>query len=529
MDFELIGTLIRLRYKLLWANTRTRNGKIAIFFAGYLLLVMVLALVGAGGTGAGMLAIRSGHGAELAGALLSGIFAQGLLASVILGFGMTNIFSETELRRFPLRAAERRVTRHFIGIADPFWILFFILDLGIAFGLYLSGAGGFWCGLAAVLLLFVCNYIAARVLGLLVQRLTGQKFGSMIMLALVICLGMVPAVLQPVFKKNPAIGETLKRIWQMTPPAAAGVAMTHLDLAALQALGLIALSTAALLVLLLLMERMPPKAAVVHDTKVVWEDRMDKLGSVFGPKIGPLVAHWLRFYWRNNRFRTIYPLALPLAAFLLYFFSRQDGRRGGPIGGGPFPVALAVFGIIGFIGTGQFAVNQFGYVGGGFRRFLLLPTDPAAAFRAGSYMFVSLSAALILPAAVLWVLFGPIRSTPELIAMLVGCSVMSLFLFHGIALWTSILGPRRGNYKQALGNDLSLAGNIVIIGGTMGWLFLPSLVIHGEPAALVQSYWWITPLLAVAALVFYAASLRFTTALFLARRESLMALMEGKG
>jgi len=527
MDFELIGTLIRLRYKLLWANTRTRNGKIAIFFAGYLLLVMVLALLGAGGTGVGMMAIRSGRGAELAGALLSGIFAQGLLASVILGFGMTTIFSETELRRFPLRAMERRVTRHFIGIADPFWILFFILDLGIAFGLYLFGVGSFWYGLVAVLLLFLCNYIAARVLALLVQRLTSQKFGSMIMLGLVICLGMVPAVLQPVFKKNPAIGETLKRIWQMTPPAAAGVAMTHLDFSALQTLGLIAVWMAALLALLMALERMPQKAAVVHDTKVVWEDRMDKLGSVFGPKVGPLVAHWLRFYWRNNRFRTIYPLALPLAAFLMFFFSRQDARRG-PMGG-PFPVALAVFGIIGFIGTGQFAVNQFGYVGGGFRRFLLLPTDPAAAFRAGSYTFVSLSGALILPAAVLWVLFGPIRSTPQLIAMLVGCSVTSLFLFHGIALWTSILGPRRGNYKQALGNDLSLAGNIVIIGGTMGWLFLPQLAIHGEPAALVQSYWWITPLLAVAAILFYAASLRFTTSLFLTRRESLMALLEGKG
>jgi hypothetical protein len=528
MDFELIGTLIRLRYKLLWANTRTRNGKIAVFFAGYLLLVMVLALLGAGGTGVGMMAIRSGHGTELAGALLSGIFAQGLLASVILGFGMTTIFSETELRRFPLRATERRVTRHFIGIADPFWILFFILDLGIAFGLYLFGAGGFWYGFAAVLLLFVCNYIAARVLALLVQRLTSQKFGSMIMLAMVICFGMVPALLQPVFKKNPVIFETLKRIWQTTPPAAAGVAMTHLDFSALQALGLIALWTAALLALLVAIERMPQKAAVVHDTKVVWEDRMDRLGSVFGPKVGPLVAHWLRFYFRNNRFRTIYPLALPLAAFLMFFFTRQTEARHSPFGG-PLPVALAVFGIIGFIGTGQFAVNQFGYVGGGFRRFLLLPTDPAAAFRAGSYTFVSLSGALIVPAAVLWVLFGPIRSTPPLLAMLVGCSLMSLFLFHGVALWTSILGARRGTFKQALGNDLSLAGNVVVLGSTMSWLFLPRLLIHGEAADLIRSYWWITPLLAVAAIVFYAASLRFTTALFLTRRESLMALMEGKG
>jgi hypothetical protein len=527
MNFELIGTLIRLRYKLLWANTRSRNGKIALFFAGYLLLVMVLALLGAGGTGAGILAIRSGQGATLAGAMLTGIFVQGLLASVILGFGMATIFSETELRRYPLRAAERRVTRHFIGIADPFWILFLVLDLGIAFGLYLFGAGGFWYGLAAVLLLFVCNYVAARVLAILVQRLTSQKFGSMIMLALVICVGMVPALLQPVLRKNPAIWASVKQIWQTTPPALAGVAMTHLDLSALQALGAIAVWTVALAALLMALERWPQKTAVVHSGKVIWEDRIDRLASVFGPRTGPLVAHWLRFYWRNNRFRTIYPLALPLAAFLLFFLSRQDARRS-PMGG-PLPAALAVFGIVGFIGTGQFAVNQFGYVGGGFRRFLLLPTDAAAAFRAGSYMFISLSAVLIVPAAVLWILFAPIPSSTPMLAMLLGCSLLSLFLFHGVALWTSILGPRRGNYKQAFGNDLSFAGNVVIIGGMLCWLFLPQVALRSVSATQVLDYWWVTPLAALAALLFYSVSLRLTTRLFRTRREELMALLEGKG
>jgi hypothetical protein len=143
-------------------------------------------------------------------------------------------------------------------------------------------------------------------------------------------------------------------------------------------------------------------------------------------------------------------------------------------------------------------------------------------------MFVSLSGVLILPAAVLWTLFAPMRSNGQMLAMLVGCSVMSLFLFHGVALWTSILGARRGNYKQALGNDLSLAGNVVILGGTFVWLFGPQLAIRGDTAALL-AYWWVTPLLAAAALIFYIVSLRFTTSLFRARREELMALMEGKG
>jgi hypothetical protein len=303
--------------------------------------------------------------------------------------------------------------------------------------------------------------------------------------------------------------------------------MTTPDFSAVQSLGVIALWAGALLALLTLLERMPQKTVAVHDSKLVWGDVMDRLGSLYGPEVGPLVAHWLRFYWRNNRFRTIYPLALPLAAFLMFFFTRQTARGGAF--GGPFPVALTVFGMIGFIGTGQFAVNQFGYVGGGFRRFLLLPTDPAAAFRAGSYTFLSLSGVLILPAAVLWMVFGPIPSTPKLLAMLVGCSVASLFFFHGVSLWTSILAARRGNFKQALGNDLSLAGNLLVLGGTMGWLFLPRFLITGKAGDIVRDYWWTTPLLALVMLSFYLISLRLTSALFLRKREDLMSLMEGKG
>ena len=34
MNTALIGELVRLRYKLLWAKTRSRNGRIALFLAG---------------------------------------------------------------------------------------------------------------------------------------------------------------------------------------------------------------------------------------------------------------------------------------------------------------------------------------------------------------------------------------------------------------------------------------------------------------------------------------------------------------
>lgn len=524
MNFELIGILVRLRYKLLWAKTRTRNGKIALFFAGYLLLVMVLALFGAGGLGAGMTAIRSGKGTLLAGVLLGGIYAQAMLASVILGFGMNTVFSEAELRRYPLRETERRLTRHFIGVVDPFWILFLVLDLGIALGLYLFGVGSFWLGLIAVLLLFVSNYAAARVLGGLVDRLMAKKGGSIILLVSVMAVGMLPSVLQPVIHKNAAAVTLLGQLWRSLPPAGAAMAMTRTDLSAFSGMGMIVLWTGALLAALAALERRPAKAQVAQSAKVSWESRIDRIGALFGPTYGPLVAHWMRFYFRNNRFRTIYPLTLPLGAFIVFFWGRRPGMVGGM-----FPAAVAGFSIIGAVGTFQFAVNQFGYVGGGFRRFLLLPRDPAAAFRAGSFAFVSLSAALIPVAGLLWALFSPKPFDARALAMLVSASVTSLFGFHGVALWTSLLGPRRGNFNMSLGNDLSFAGNVAVIGGMMSMLFLPALLHQFWPAALAPEHWWATPPLAVVAAAFYFTSLKSTTALFRRKREALMAMMEGRG
>src|ERR1039457_6118931 len=85
MNTKLMGELVKLRYKLIWAKTRTRNGKIALFFAGYILLIMVIAIMGAGGIGAGILAVRTGKGYPMAAALLGGMFVQALLATVVLG------------------------------------------------------------------------------------------------------------------------------------------------------------------------------------------------------------------------------------------------------------------------------------------------------------------------------------------------------------------------------------------------------------------------------------------------------------
>src|SRR5262249_20750489 len=154
----------------------------------------------------------------------------------------------------------------------------------------------------------------------------------------------------------------------------------------------------------------------------------DRPAAWFGPENAPLVSYWLRYYARNNRFRTITLISLPLVAFLTYNFSRsRDGS------GDVFLAALGTFGIVSF-GPSRFAVNQFGYIAGGFRRFFLLPADPSAILRAGSYATLLLGAPFIPLAALGWVLLAPVPFDARKVFMLMCSATGGMFLYHAAGL-----------------------------------------------------------------------------------------------
>ena len=117
----------------------------------------------------------------------------------------------------------------------------------------------------------------------------------------------------------------------------------------------------------------------------------------------------------------MYPLSLPLVGMLIYGLTRQPGMALGPAG--EIASAMGAFAIVGFLGTGQFAVNQFGYVGNGLRRYLLLPTDPAAALRSCSYTFVLLNAVSIAVGLTLWPLIARRPFDPLTLPLLAGCGL----------------------------------------------------------------------------------------------------------
>lgn len=524
MNWKLIGDLIRLRYKLMWAKTRSRNGKIALFMTGYLLFVLVAALLALGGFGAAIVAIQQGKAERMAQVVLSGLFVNAVFATILMGFGLNAVFSDVELRRYPLHLRERFVARHFLGIVDPFWFLILALEIGLVIGLYAWGTFGLWNGIVAVLLLFVCSYLLTRVVGLWIDQLMNTKSGSMIVLMLILCLSLVPGTMAPILQKNPALIPMFVKVLRFTPPFGAAAAMTRSGTEVFYGLGMLACWVLALVALLVALERRPAqRQQVVRNSGSIWDSPFDRVAGLFGPRMAPMVGHWLRFYLRNNRFRMLYLFSLPLAAFLT--FNMGQARRSG---GGLFVAALGAFPVVTFMGTSRIAVNQYGYVGGAFRRFFLFPTDPAASLRAGSYAALLLGAAWIPPAAVLWSFFAPRPFDIRMVIMPAINGVTALFVFHGIGLWTTLYGPRRGNYDKSLGNDMSLMGNIAVIGMMLTCMFLPMVLRFVAPWAVSVDNWWITLPPAAVAVMFYLASLRGATAAFPGRREQLLAVVEGK-
>jgi hypothetical protein len=522
VNTKTVGELIRLRYKLLWARTRTRNGKIALFFVGYLLFALVAALLGAGGLGAAMVAVRSGKAELVAQIVLGSLFFQALLATVIMGFGMNAMFSETELRRYPVNALERRLVRDLIAIIDPFWFLVAALEVGLVVGLYALGAGSLGLGLLAVLLLFLCNYAFARVFGTVVDRAMQSKGGAAVVMVVVIgallAVGQLPRLIQ----HNPWLGDAALRALRYTPPFGAAAAMTRGGMEAASGLLFIVWWLLGLGAALVALERRPPERRRAETTAMSFDSPYDRLAAWFGAENGPLIAHWWRFYARNSRFRVMMLLSLPLVGFLTYNFgARKEGSN-------LFVAALSTFPILTFLGPSRITVNQFGYVGGGFRRYLLLPTGPAAALRTGSFASMLIGVPLIPLAAVAWVLLAPAPFDARMLFMLLAAGITGLLVFHGLGLWATLFGARRGNYNQGLGNDLSLVGNIVVIGGIFTFLVTPQILARLAPAVVAPGNWWIALVPVAAAAIFYLVSLRAATVLFHRRHEQLMAVVEGR-
>jgi hypothetical protein len=129
---------------------------------------------------------------------------------------------------------------------------------------------------------------------------------------------------------------------------------------------------------------------------------------------------------------------------------------------------------------------------------------------------------------ILWIALAPGGADPRKIVIIVGSGGTGQFRFNGLGLWSSLFGARKGNYLSAMGNDLSLAGNVVLIGCMVGGISLPIIFKKFAPALVSPANWWVALPPAAVALTFYFVSLNLVGPMLYPRRESLMAVVEGK-
>jgi len=522
MNAALVLHLVGLRYKLLWAQTRTRNGRIALFLTAYLFALLILLLMTAGGFAAALAAVKSGRAETIAQAVLGGLFLNALFGSVVTGFGINIAFTDAALRRYPLNARGRLAARHLTGILEPVWIFVLGLYLGLSTGLYVMGAGSFWLGAAAVLLLLIADYLLARVFATLIEWLSRVKGGTAILFLMLIGVSLLPALLTRRLAHAHGAKDAFMAVLAYTPPFAAAALMAHPGAALLHQFGILAAWIEALLLLLAAIEKQAARPHGAAAAAVKWDNRYDRIASIFSPAMAPLVGRTLRYYVRSNKVRFNYIAALPAMAFLTF----NNAGESGPL---HYLVrALGAFTIVGFLGTAVMSTNQFGFDSSGFRRYFLLPIAPGAILRASSYTALSVGGSLVAGALLLWLFFAPVPWDARTDLMLLSSGVGGLFLFNALSIWTSLLSPRATSFETTFGNQLSLGANVLLIGGILVTVFGAIALDKTVGPAVVLSYWWASIPAAVLAIAFYFVSLQRGAAVFVSRKERLLNALEGR-
>ena len=515
MRLHVLLVLLGFRYRLLWAQVRLRRGKIALFAIGYLLACFVAAALVLGGFSAAMASIRLGKAELVARVVLAGFSAIAIVAALVLGIGVNPAFCDAVLRRYPLSAVDRFLTRRLTALLDPLWMILLALFVGLAGGFHAAGVGSIWLGAPAALLLVVVTYLFAQLITGAIGWITATRAGLTILAVLTVILVFAVAA-APAIGANRSLSAALLPLLKVTPAFCAAAVMAGGSAIGLWLLLLWCAATAAAIACV---ERLPVPSETMAPAPAEWDGPCDRLAAHFGAS-APLVAKTLKYYWRTKRARLSMLMNVPVFPVMLVLV-RPD--RHAPLL--HFFTGMGLMAIMGFSVTFTMVINAFGFDGSGFRRYFLLPLPPAAVVRAVSLIPLLLGALTLPFGFAACVLLARVPVDFRMAAMLAANGVGGLCFFQGLALWTSILAPSRTDGNVGFGNDYSLAANLVGNIGMLAALF-GSQFLGMAVGARVLQFWWVAPFFMFAAVVFYAVSFRMAPAVLVSRRERILAVVE---
>jgi len=524
LNYYMLGTLIRLRYQLLWAHSRSKNGRIALLLAGYILGALVFLFFNFGGQAVAVAGVKLGHGEEIARLILSSLFVSGIFTSLALGVGPRLAFSEQVLRRYPLSTAGRFAARHLIGLLDVMWLLLLATALGLAIGFDVLDAGSIFIGVPAALLFIIATYLTAMIVLSLIDRAIQYKGGTTILSTAAFGLLIFASVAVPVLLTRYHFGwpHGLDLALRWTPPGIAAALLVAKAAGTAVALAVTLLGWCVVLGFILRgLERQSPVSQSAGSTAIRWDNRYDRLANLFGRKYAPMVGKALRYHLRSSRVRFTLAITVPIVALVI----TKMGRGIEPHG--IFLIALALFFWAGAASTNVITLNQFGYDGAGVRRYALLPVPFVASVRAASFVSLLIGGLITLPALLLWALFfGPVYEARMWLMLLVS-GIAGLFFFNSLGLWTTILAPRRIDFRSIMGNQLSIAGNLILIGGFALVLGTAFVLMKHSNLITVMGYWWVLLLLSAVCLGLYVMSLSLVANVSDAHRERIIKAIAG--
>jgi hypothetical protein len=117
---HLLWSLVRFRYRLVWAGARTGSGRFALFFLLYVLLAIFGLFFVLGGFGAAVAGVQLGEGEAITRGVLTGLLVSAITTSLFFGIGSRAAFSDAALRRFPLSSTERLAVASPHRLFDPY-------------------------------------------------------------------------------------------------------------------------------------------------------------------------------------------------------------------------------------------------------------------------------------------------------------------------------------------------------------------------------------------------------------------------
>ena len=509
--------ILRLRYLLQWAQIRRSSGRLIWFVVVQVVLICVGVLAAILGFGALVVAVQLGRAESIVQTILSVIFLNALMTSLVLGYGLNQAFSDKSLRRYPFSYTERFVIRHLLGLFEPLWLITVAAYGGAAIAAALLGAAPIWVTVPTAVTLVAINYMLVRFILAASSLLMETTMGSVLLVAVTQLLFFIPMSSRALIN-TPERRALVRTALMYTPPAAAGSIVAGTGAA--QQVIVLAGWLALIVALLFWLDRLPDRSRISRIGAASWNGPIDRVAALLSREWAPLVARGLRFYLRNHQVQIgFFSLLVLVLVMPLYMTRRSQNAHA------IFETTLLVAPLLGTV-TSAVSSNAFGFDRNGTRRLLLAPVAGYSMLASTSMASMMICATYLVVAVAIWTVVNR-TAEPLMVMMLVTHGLTGLFLFHAVAAWSSVVTPSTADYFEKFRKQSSpgtVWTGVFMVGVLIVTFAGRSLLLGGN----LTDYWWLSWLMAAAAVVIYVGTLKLMAQTLTRRRERLLSVVEGR-